>query len=1220
MDKIERIKRYLEESKKEKQSQPISLDLSKIVDANHSKTFATKYELGKELISLTNDYTKRLESIKQDVNLSDSQIIGNIERLNVKLSENIKGIVAKTNTDKIELSELFIKKLEEKTRSLGERIDLVNEPVFKVIAGSEKKVSELEGVIAILSVKLNSLVIPKQVTVKGGKNVTVNTKETEKGIEYTINSASKEITHLYNNTTQVGGGGGGTLYAGDNISIQGLTITALVSGSTINAGFGIDIVGKTVTNTMPGISLQAGNNITIQGVTISAVGGAGSTVYAGTGINIVGGTITNTLGFVGTGGVSVSLTGNTYTIFGSSKAINTNQVAEGVSNFYYTYDRWLSGLSTWIGTSSATANSDSTPEGVSNFYWRTDRVVGIGGASISHNGLTLSIYAQSSGSPAWGDITGGLTAQTDLYAELVTKLSGTSTTNLLNEGTSNFYYNPKTFVGTGGVSVSVSGKTITIFGLSSALNTNQISEGTSNFYYNPLTFVGSVGTSVSIVGRTVTIYSGEDEGATVLGFVGAGGVSVSQSGATYTIYGASTKVDTNNTTEGNSGLYYSSVRFDASLATKTTNNLGEGTSSFYYNPLTFVGSVGTSVSVSGRTVTVYSATGAGSTVYAGTGIAISGGTITNTLGFIGTGGASVSVSGDTYTIFGLSTAVLLNNVTEGTSNFYYKVSRFVGTGGVSVSGTGLTLTIYGASTIVNTNNTTEGASGLYYSSVRFDNSLATKTTNDISEGTSNFYHRVSRFVGTGGVSVSGTGLTLTVYGASTKVNTNETTEGASGLYYSTARFTTDFGNKTTNDLAQGTSNFYYNPLTHVGTGGVSVSINGKTLTFYGASTKINTNDVTEGASGLFYSSVRFDSSLSTKTTNNLTEGTSNFYYNPLTFVGSIGTSVSVVGKTVTVYSATAGAPTIYGGVGIDVTGSTITNLLGFKGTGGVSVSVSGNTYTFFGLSTKVNTNEVTEGNSGLFYSSVRFDASLATKTTNNLVEGTSNFYYRADRFVGTGGVSVSSSGLTITIYGASTAVSSVATLTTPRLINGVAFDGSADINTESIEPTDHAVKFWTYDAAMAANSQFGATIGRMQTARIFIPYSTTVSNIITNIATAGQSLQNYYVALYNSGGSFLVQSANQATTWMTSGTKFIGISPTYITKGNVEIGCWGQSCTSNIGPKFLRAADQSTSMANLGLSAGNARWATADTGLGITAPRSVGTRTLIATTYWWALS
>jgi hypothetical protein len=66
---------------------------------------------------------------------------------------------------------------------------------------------------------------------------------------------------------------------------------------------------------------------------------------------------------------------------------------------------------------------------------------------------------------------------------------------------------------------------------------------------------------------------------------------------------------------------------------------------------------------------------------------------------LGTGGVSVSSSGLTLTVYGLSTAILLNDVSEGTSNFYYRPSRFVGTGGASVSVSGLTTTIYAGSTL-----------------------------------------------------------------------------------------------------------------------------------------------------------------------------------------------------------------------------------------------------------------------------------------------------------------------------------------------------------------------------------------------------------------------------------------------------------------------------------------------------------------------------------------
>jgi len=545
-------------------------------------------------------------------------IFGDIDRLNTKLASSIKGILEKTESDKIELSDEFIKKLEEKSEAIGQRIDLVNEPVFKVIAGSEGKIADIKGMVEALGIKVNSLVIPKKVVVKAGKNVTVDTKETDKGIVYTVNSSSKEITHLYNNTIQGGGTGGVTFYAGDNITIQGLTITAVVSGSTYYSGEGIAISGQTISNTL-GFVGSNGTSVSLIGNTYtiySSTSGGGSTVYAGTGIDITGGTITNTLpGVSMQAGFGVAISGVTITntLPGISLQAGNNITIQGV---------------TISSTASGISLTDNLPEGVSNFYYRADRFVGIGGASVSFIGKTLTIYAQSSGSPAWGDITGSLSAQTDLYAELVTKISGSSTTDLLTQGNSNFYYDPKTFIGTGGVSVSVLGKTVTIYGLSTAIDQSTL--GLSAFgekSYNSLTdtpdlsvyILGSsvIGqyvlgasfhTAVSVVDST-TIDFGISSNQSItgsvlqgglglsalgersynsltekLGFVGTGGVSVSSTGNTFTIFGLSTVVNTNNVTEGASGLFYSSQRFTTDLGTKTTNDLAQGTSNFYYNP------------------------------------------------------------------------------------------------------------------------------------------------------------------------------------------------------------------------------------------------------------------------------------------------------------------------------------------------------------------------------------------------------------------------------------------------------------------------------------------------------------------------------------------------------------------------------------------------------------------------------------------------------------
>ena len=117
---------------------------------------------------------------------------------------------------------------------------------------------------------------------------------------------------------------------------------------------------------------------------------------------------------------------------------------------------------------------------------------------------------------------------------------------------------------------------------------------------------------------------------------------------------------------------------------------------------------------------------------------------------------------------------------------------------------------------------------LYHTPARvntlFDTRLATKTTDNLSEGSSNLYHTTGR--ARGAISASGdlaynstTGVisfsqaaapVLSVNGntGSVSLQTNDITEHADNLYYTTARFDSDFGDNSTSDLSEGT-NLYH---------------------------------------------------------------------------------------------------------------------------------------------------------------------------------------------------------------------------------------------------------------------------------------------------------------------------------------------------------------------------------------------------------------------------
>ncbi len=240
-----------------------------------------------------------------------------------------------------------------------------------------------------------------------------------------------------------------------------------------------------------------------------------------------------------------------------------------------------------------------------------------------------------------------------------------------------------------------------------------------------------------------------------------------------------------------------------------------------------------------------------------------------------------------------------------------------------------------------------GATNLYYTNARFDTQLATKTTDNLTEG--------------------------------------------SNLYYTDGRFDTRFAAKTTGDLTEG-ANLYYT--------------DGRFDTRFAAKT---TGDLTEGAN-LYYTNARFDTQLATKTTDNLTEGSNLYYTNAradariaaanLTDLNDVNytAGAGIDGQFLKYVNANnrweaAAAP---GGVST-VNGDAGPNVVldsGDIAEGSNLYYTDGRFDTRFAAKT---TGDLTEG-ANLYYTNARFDTQLATKTTDNLTEG-SNLYYtnaRAD--------------------------------------------------------------------------------------------------------------------------------------------------------------------------------------------------------------------------------
>jgi hypothetical protein len=226
--------------------------------------------------------------------------------------------------------------------------------------------------------------------------------------------------------------------------------------------------------------------------------------------------------------------------------------------------------------------------------------------------------------------------------------------------------------------------------------------------------------------------------------------------------------------------------------------------------------------------------------------------------------------------------------------------------------------------VLDTDDITETATNQYFTNARFDTQLATKDTSNLTEG-SNLYYTNARF---------DTQL-------ATK-DSDDVTEGSSNLYYTNARFDTQLATKDTDNL-------------------------------------------TEGSSNLYYTNARFDTQLATKDTSNLTEGTNLYHTN-----ARVDARIALANANdLNDVSYTAGAP---------IDGQVLTYVHANNqweaaaASGGIS-SVNGDT----GPTVVLDSDDVAEGSSNLYYTNARFDTQLATKDTSNLTEGT-NLYYTNARF------------------------------------------------------------------------------------------------------------------------------------------------------------------------------------------------------------------------------
>jgi hypothetical protein len=343
-----------------------------------------------------------------------------------------------------------------------------------------------------------------------------------------------------------------------------------------------------------------------------------------------------------------------------------------------------------------------------------------------------------------------------------------------------------------------------------------------------------------------------------------------------------------------------------------------------------------------------------------------------------------------------------------------------------------------------TDNITEG-SNLYYTSARFDSALSAKSTTDLSEGT-NLYFTNAR---TDARIALNTGANLDLSSKST----SDLSEGTN-LYFTDERVDDRVANlvvastgisATYDDVANSltiantapdqtvaltssnglTSGGTYPNLTIAGddattstkgvasfssdhfsvsSGAVSLaadSISDDLIDFGTGANQVNTDDLPEGSSNLYFTAERVDDQVNTlmtagsgiSLTYNDVAGTLTIA-NTQTGIGLSDFSASSSGIGSLAYNNTNGVFTYTGPTkteidGLGIAASTATTLETARTINGVSFDGSANI--------SFDTDSVSEGSTNLYYTTTRsntdFDTRLATKDTDNLSEGSTNLYY-----------------------------------------------------------------------------------------------------------------------------------------------------------------------------------------------------------------------------------
>lgn len=165
------------------------------------------------------------------------------------------------------------------------------------------------------------------------------------------------------------------------------------------------------------------------------------------------------------------------------------------------------------------------------------------------------------------------------------------------------------------------------------------------------------------------------------------------------------------------------------------------------------------------------------------------------------------------------------------------------------------------------------------------------------------------------------------------------------------------------------------------------------------------------------------------------------------------------------------------------------------------------------------------------------------------------------------------------------------------------------------QASDQGFHDWSH-APEASNSTSIPTAGTLQLVRLRARRGVTVSSVCVYVTVAGATLTagGNFAGLYDSTGTRLGVTADQATAWASTGLKSMALTtPAVVADDHCYVGLFW---TGTTGPSLARAT---ATVSNANLSAPSLRYATANTGLTTALPATFGAQTAANVAIWAAI-